>query len=208
MPDFRPVTDEECPYIAPDIRALAVPIVFPLEDPENARAHPVRNVEAIAASIRRFGQRTPIVVNRRTRYVEKGNGTLAAMLSEGYRYIAAVLVDEDPATSTAYAVTDNRTSDLSEWNIPHLRRALLTMQEFGYPLRELGWSDAERDTVLRGLPKWDEVLGAPKLRPEDASGPTCEGALLFPAGEHIFPALKAVRSCLEAHPELEGVIVW
>lgn len=49
-------------YIAEPLRSLAVPIAELHEDPSNARKG--HAVERIAASLKQYGQRKPIVVNR------------------------------------------------------------------------------------------------------------------------------------------------
>lgn len=47
-------------YIAEPLRSLAVPIAELNADPANARRHPERNMEAIEASLRGWGQRFPV----------------------------------------------------------------------------------------------------------------------------------------------------
>lgn len=54
-----------------------VPIDAAIPDPENERLHPDRNIEAIKASLARFGQQTPIVVDAQG-IIRKGNGTWTA----------------------------------------------------------------------------------------------------------------------------------
>lgn len=46
-------------------------------DPENPRKHNDKNIQAIAASLKEFGQQRPIVVTRKG-IVVAGNGTLEA----------------------------------------------------------------------------------------------------------------------------------
>ena len=68
----------ELAHIAAELRVLARPIDSLHADPANARLHGARNVQAIVASLRKFGQRTPIVVQRKGMVVRAGNGRLAA----------------------------------------------------------------------------------------------------------------------------------
>jgi hypothetical protein len=91
-----------------DISALSA-------DPANARRHPERNLEQIKASLRRFGQQKPIVVDA-TNVVRAGNGTLAAAKSLGWKTIAAVRSALPRTELTAYAITDNRSAELAEWD--------------------------------------------------------------------------------------------
>lgn len=55
-------------------------------DPANVRLHPEKNHEATRASLKRFGQRTPIVVQRQGMIVRAGNDRLRIFLEEGSIY--------------------------------------------------------------------------------------------------------------------------
>jgi ParB-like nuclease domain len=52
-------------------------------DPANARLHPETNLDAITASLKRFGQAEPLVVQAGTSRVIAGNGRLVAMKELG-----------------------------------------------------------------------------------------------------------------------------
>lgn len=104
------------PWIADGLRHLAVPVADLTMDPANARLHPERNLAAIAASLHRFGQRKPIVVQRSGMIVRAGNGTLEAARSLGWSHVAALVVDEADIEATAFAIADNRTAELAEWD--------------------------------------------------------------------------------------------
>lgn len=64
----------------------SVPIASLAFDPANVRKHPEANLDAIRASLRRFGQQKPIVVGR-DNIVLAGNGLLAAARAEGWEAI-------------------------------------------------------------------------------------------------------------------------
>jgi len=102
--------------ILDSLRPLAVAIDTLQLDPRNARTHPERNVVAIARSLAEFGQRKPIVVQRQGLVVRAGNGAVLAARSLGWTQIAAVVVDEGDVRATAYAIADNRTAELAEWD--------------------------------------------------------------------------------------------
>jgi DNA modification methylase len=97
-------------------------------DPDNARVHPEKNLEAIRGSLVEYGQRTPLVVNRSTGFVEKGNGTLQAALSLGWTHLAAIFVEDDPGRAAGYALADNRSAELAGWDQEKLE-ALLKQTE-------------------------------------------------------------------------------
>jgi hypothetical protein len=95
-----------------------------VEDPENARRHSPRNVEAIAGSLSRFGQRRPIVVLRNV--VIAGNGTLQAARSLGWTRLVVTRCPDDWTAddARAFAIADNRTSDLASWDYEELVASL------------------------------------------------------------------------------------
>ena len=103
-------------YIAKDLRGLAIPIGKLNPDPHNARLHDQRNVEAIRASLAEFGQRKPVVVQKRGRIIRAGNGTLEAARALGWTHLAVVTEDDDDATATAFGIADNRTAELASWD--------------------------------------------------------------------------------------------
>lgn len=85
-------------------------------DEANARTHSEKNIGAISDSLARFGQRRPLVVHGNT--VIAGNGTLKAVRSLGWTEVAITRVPDDwsAGVARAYAITDNRTAELAEWD--------------------------------------------------------------------------------------------
>lgn len=108
--------------IHPDLRPLALPASELILDTENYRVHSEASVAAIAASLERFGQRTPLVAQRSEQglIVRKGNGTLQAARLLGWTEVAVLVVDEDDLNATVYAIGDNRVGELSEWDSERL----------------------------------------------------------------------------------------
>ena len=84
-------------------------------DPKNARKHSKKNLDAIKKSLERFGQQRPIVVDAKG-IVIAGNGTLEAALALGWEEIDIVRSELKGSSATAYAVADNRTAELAEWD--------------------------------------------------------------------------------------------
>jgi hypothetical protein len=108
-PAPAPVLD----YIAPDLRGLAVPIDQLRADPRNARQHGTRDLDALAESLRRYGQRKPIVARAGSSVVLAGNGTLAAARRLGWSHVAVTWFTGTDAEARAFAIADNRTAELS-----------------------------------------------------------------------------------------------
>lgn len=108
--------------ILPDLASLAVPIDELELLPGNPRKG---DVDAVAGSLDRFGQRKPIVARRGDRTVIAGNHTLQAARRLGWSEIAVVWVDDDDAHAKAFALADNRTAELGGYDDD----ALLTLIE-------------------------------------------------------------------------------
>lgn len=84
-------------------------------DSKNAREHGHHNIEAIKESLRRWGQQKPIVVDDEN-VVIAGNGTLAAARELGWTQIQVVRTDLSEAEKLGYAIADNRTAELADWD--------------------------------------------------------------------------------------------
>ncbi len=144
-------------WIAEDLRGLALELGDLTQDPANARLHPERNMEALKASLHRFGQRKPVVVRREGMIVIAGNGTLAAAKALGWSHVAAVIVEDDATTATGYAIADNRTAELAEWDVKALNALMNSIQGSIGP-SELGFEPDDLAALLGGvdLPEEDE----------------------------------------------------
>ena len=92
-------------------------------DPANVRKHGDQNLAAIKASLARFGQQKPIVVNA-DGVVIAGNGTLMAARALGWQTIKAVCTNLAGSEATAFAIADNRTAELAEWDDAALQQQL------------------------------------------------------------------------------------
>lgn len=96
-------------------------------DPANVRKHDEKNLSAIKASLNRFGQQKPIVVDANG-VVRAGNGTLAAAKALGWKEIRIVRSSLAGSEATAYAIADNRTAELAEWDDDALAQTLAALQ--------------------------------------------------------------------------------
>lgn len=145
-----------------DIAALAVDIdtLVPLE------GNPRRgDVEAVKASYLRFGQRKPITANREQdgRVVTAGNHQLQAAKELGWTKIAVVWTEDDEENALAWAVADNRVSDLAYNDPGDLFEILTSLNE----LDGTGYTSEDVDAMLNILQPTDldalaEEVGAPK----------------------------------------------
>lgn len=114
-----------------------LPVADLILDPSNARNHSKKNLEAIKGSLARFGQQKPIVVTDGN-VVIAGNGTLEAARALGWETIWVTRSQLKGSDVTAFAIADNRTGELAEWNLDVLPGTLEALgQEFD--LGEIGF---------------------------------------------------------------------
>lgn len=116
-------------------------------DPRNARTHNARNLKAIKASLEKFGQQKPIVINAEG-IVIAGNGTLLAAIELGWKEISAVETDLEGVNADAFALADNRSSELANWNYPVLGEKFKELMLEKFDMADLGWQDHEIQPLL------------------------------------------------------------
>lgn len=115
-------------------------------DPANARKHPERNLEAIKGSLARFGQQKPIVVSK-DGVVVAGNGTLAAARVLGWEKVSVVRTALTGTDLTAFALADNRTAELAEWDDTVLGATLHSLREIDFDLGSIGFDTTYLDSL-------------------------------------------------------------
>jgi DNA modification methylase len=109
-------------------------------DPSNARKHSDVNLAAIAESLKQFGQRKPIVITAEN-VIVAGNGTVEAARFLGLTDIDVVRVPKDWSADQvkAFALADNRTAELAEWDDKVLQTQLAELLEAGFEIAKLGF---------------------------------------------------------------------
>ena len=99
-------------------------------------------VDAVAASIREFGFRQPIIVDT-DRVVICGHTRLKAAIKLGLDKVPVhIATGLSPEQVKAYRIADNKSGELAEWNFELLPLELFGLQEVGFDLNLLGF-DAE-----------------------------------------------------------------
>jgi DNA modification methylase len=127
-------------------------------DDQNARTHDQTNLKAIAGSLEQFGQRKPIVITQDNKVVA-GNGTLTAAKLIGWTEIDCVRVPADWTADQikAYALADNRTAELAQWDEQVMAAQLLDLQEAGFDIEAIGFDliqpESEPDELEDELPE-------------------------------------------------------
>lgn len=146
-------------------------------DPENVRTHDEKSIHALVQSLNAFGQQKPIVILSDGRVVA-GEGTFRAAKFMGWTSIAAVVFQGTEAEARAFSLADNRTGELSGWDLNRLTEQLLAVAADSPTLSQAtGFSSAELGRV--GV----QVEGAPALTAEE--GTVVRAAITTPSEQGL-----------------------
>lgn len=156
----------------PKVLKSLEPFIVPIDeielDPKNARAHPKRNLETIKRSLKKFGQRKPVVLQARRGkkpIARAGNGMVIAAKELGWTEIAAVTVAEGDRQAEAFAIADNRSSELSLWNTDVLGDLMKALRADDWNLEDVGFNQRELETMFgtTGSPGEDDIPDPPAM---------------------------------------------
>lgn len=164
-------------------------------DPTNARRHDSMNVSAIKASLTHFGQQKPVVTTK-DKVIVAGHGLVMAAKELGWEKVAAVVTDiEDPNEIRAYAIADNKTAELSDWDTEALSATIKDLMAVDENLIEdLGFQDYEIQSILN-------ADFSPKERGEGEGAPTPGEMFIVKLNKRQKEALDAVKEAMD-----EGVL--
>jgi DNA modification methylase len=163
-------------------------------------------VDAVAASIREFGFRQPIVVDKQGAIIV-GHTRYKAALKLGLNKVPVhVATDLTPAQIQAYRIADNKSAELADWDHDRLVQELAELEKAAFDLDLLGFSPDELQElcgieIAPGLADPDEIpqpadaavtkrgdlliLGEHRLHCGDAGAPADVDRLLDGAAVHL-----------------------
>jgi DNA modification methylase len=128
----------------------------------NSRTHSDEQVAQVAASIREFGWTNPILVDG-DGVVIAGHARLLAARKLGMEEVPViVLAHLTPAQKRALVIADNKLALNAGWDEEMLRSEVAALQEDGFDLDLVGFSDEELRTLLA-----DHALGGEDDAGED-----------------------------------------
>ena len=164
-----------------DLRIKYVPIgdVRPYED------NPRRNdgaVQAVAASLREFGWKQPIVVDADGTIIV-GHTRYKAALALGMTDVPVVVAsDLTPEQCAAYRLADNRVGELAEWDSELLAQELDGLS--GFDMEQFGFDDSDLQTpeAFEEPVSLDEVR---EVEPDDSAPDRVRPGELWRMGDHV-----------------------
>jgi DNA modification methylase len=124
-------------------------------DPKNARVHSKKQIEQIAQSIKAFGFNAPILVNSELKVIA-GHGRLAACTLLGITSVPTISLEHlTKQGSRAFAIADNRLSEVADWDQRLLAEELKALSglELEFRIDVIGFDTGEIDIMIDGLAK-------------------------------------------------------
>jgi len=132
-----------------------------LPDDGNVRLRTKRNQEAINRSLKRFGAARSLVMDKKG-VIRAGNGTLEQLGELEQGDVEAIIVKTDGKTpvivqrddwsdaeATAYAIADNRSSELAEWSYEDMAAQMRELNAEGIELEDTGFVEYEYAPLLK-----------------------------------------------------------
>lgn len=133
----------------PRLEQWLVPVTDIIPNPENARKHTAKDIDATAASLADHGQQEPVIVRPDNKMLMAGEGRWLAAQKLGWTHISALASDiNDEGERKLFEIRDNRTAELSSWQLEILSNQLQFLTEH-YDIPATGlWEEFELEPLL------------------------------------------------------------
>jgi site-specific DNA-methyltransferase (adenine-specific) len=123
-------------------------------------------IEKVAMSLKEYGFRQPIVVDK-DRIIVVGHTRYRASKKLGFKEVPITIADNlTPEQINAYRIADNRTAEESEWDNELLKMEIKDLEAKDFKLDLLGFNEDQLNDMLfeekQGLTDEDEIPEAPE----------------------------------------------
>ena len=123
-------------------------------------------IEKVAMSLKEYGFRQPIVVDK-DRIIVVGHTRYRASKKLGFKEVPITVADNlTPEQINAYRIADNRTAEESEWDNELLKMEIKDLEAKDFKLDLLGFNEDQLNDMLfeekQGLTDEDEVPETPE----------------------------------------------
>ena len=138
-------------------------------DPENAMTHPIENLEAIGKSVNAFGFRKGAAcVKEGTRVIYAGNGIVQWCIDNDVPVVPVVWIPESVSDTEAkaFALADNQSSRLGEWDFEQMRETLDEIS-VGFSPDDLGFDPNEIADAFSQLEEIEDIVVSTR-KPKEA----------------------------------------
>ena len=143
-------------------------------------------VEAVAKSIKEFGFRVPLVLDKNN-VIITGHTRLRSAKMLGMTEVPCIIADNlTPEQVQAYRIADNKTGEIAEWDYALLPMELKDLQNADFDLSVLGFDPDELDKLLNGGTEETITEGEtePDAVPEVPEEPVSKRGEIYQLGRH------------------------
>ena len=144
-------------------------------------------VDAVAASIKEFGFKVPIVIDK-DNVVVAGHTRLRGAKKLGLTEVPCIIAsDLTPEQVQAYRSADNKTGEIAEWNYDLLPVEIKELQEKDFDLSLLGFDADELDKLLNGGTEENTIAEDETdadAVPEVPEEPVSQPGVIYQLGKH------------------------
>ena len=146
------------------IKLAEISNIKPYEN--NPRKLSEQAIEKVAMSLKEYGFRQPIVVDK-DMVIVAGHTRFRASKKLGLKQVPISVIDNlSEEQINAYRIADNRTAEESEWDNELLKMEIKELEAKDFKLDLLGFNDEQLNNILfeekQGLTDEDEVPEAPE----------------------------------------------
>jgi len=161
------------------IKDVAVDKLIPYA--KNSRTHSPEQVAQIAASIKEFGFRNPILVDGLG--IIAGHGRLMASIKLNLEKVPTIdCSDMTESQKKAYIIADNKLAMNAGWDMDFLKLELQDLEDADFDLSLTGFDDKELDQLL--APEIEEGLTDEDAVPEAPEEPKTKLGDIYILGNH------------------------
>ena len=124
---------------------LGVNEITPYE--KNARLNN-KAVDAVASSIKEYGFKNPILIDK-DNIIIAGHTRLKAAQKLGIEIVPCIYADDlTDEQVKAFRIADNKTGEIADWDFDLLEEELQDLIGGGYDISSLGFNDAELEEII------------------------------------------------------------
>ena len=150
--------------------------------PKNPRQHPDSAIAKLTRSIQEFGWTNPVLVSK-DGFVLAGHARLKAAENAGITEVPVIQLDLEGAKADAYLIADNKTQDLTDWDLPLLKDLLQELDTGEFDIEITGFDSKEIADLINQLHQPEDGLTDDDAVPEPQES-ICKPGDLWVLGTH------------------------
>ena len=137
-----------------EVKYIDIGRLRPWEDNPRLNDHAV---DAVAESIRSFGFNVPILCDQNFTIVA-GHTRWKTAQKLGLEVVPVITVEMTDAKRRAFAIADNKTAEIADWDFPKLREVLEELRSEDIDIRSMGFSNEELRRFIQNGDEEENML--------------------------------------------------